>query len=720
MDASRQLGNPQRPSDNSSQLIPLNGQQQQQQQNINSNFSQIHHLPHHMQQQQQLNGPLSRPPSNMTVSQQPSGTLTLQGPNSLQPGTVYLIRSPTGELQLVRLANPPNSQQGLPGGPPVQRPGLSHANPQMQQGLRFPAPAAIMGAPHHAAPRQHLSQPPGGSINQGGAIAVPPGQQGSMQMVNHNNSGHLQMHPSQQQQRPAGAPPSAAPGGPGTTLINDQLNKAKQFFNALLTMTKNQSEDMFRSARTLLQQLVDGEINPDAFAERLQIELKSTPQPILAPLLKACLSKLREGLYRREIVIESINAPPLSALSLPDHSLPQAGAHVALPAHPSHAMPVIVNNTKNLEPSKSTPVHPPRSTTPKAKAAGKAAQKAAAVAATASAAAAASSALADQHPVFAQLPQLAQTHLKPEKAKAPKPPPVEKKLTAKQKKELQLKERRSLLEAEPAPSLSVPPPAKEPKEQKEIKPDEDELNDVAAMGGVNLTEESAKLATADIVGTQTRSIEDHSLIPGESIRKRLSTTAKNLIQDDIPGDVLALISHAVEARIRNYCERLNVIAEHRAESVRGHAHYKQTQDVKQQLKFIEELDRVAALKREEEDKETRERTVKSRNKPDDQEYMLKKQQAKEKQREEESQMLKRKADEAAMAALNPRKKPRPDGPSDGTVAGPSGLNKPETVKSQPLRVRIKRVSLRDVIFMAETDGKMSKSAMLYGLLHQIK
>ena len=68
---------------------------------------------------------------------------------------------------------------------------------------------------------------------------------------------------------------------------------------------------------------------------------------------------------------------------------------------------------------------------------------------------------------------------------------------------------------------------RETKETKEHKPDDDELNDVAAMGGVNLNEESAKLATAsEIVGTQMRSVDDHAFIPGDSIRKRVMANCK--------------------------------------------------------------------------------------------------------------------------------------------------------------------------------------------------
>ena len=42
----------------------------------------------------------------------------------------------------------------------------------------------------------------------------------------------------------------------GNSKLDDPLSKARQFFNALLTMSKNQSPAMYNTARDLLQQLV--------------------------------------------------------------------------------------------------------------------------------------------------------------------------------------------------------------------------------------------------------------------------------------------------------------------------------------------------------------------------------------------------------------------------------------------------------------------------------
>lgn len=42
------------------------------------------------------------------------------------------------------------------------------------------------------------------------------------------------------------------------------------------------------------------------------------------------------------------------------------------------------------------------------------------------------------------------------------------------------------------------------------------------MCGINLSEESARLSSADIVGTQTRSIGDQSLLPMDPVRRRVS------------------------------------------------------------------------------------------------------------------------------------------------------------------------------------------------------
>ncbi|GAU96395.1 hypothetical protein RvY_07848 [Ramazzottius varieornatus] len=712
MDNQRQLGPP-RQSDSSVPGNPtFNGIPPQQ---LPNNFA----VRHPNQQHMQINGPVSRP-ANMTVSgSQPAITIP-NGPSALQPGTVYLIRSPTGELQLVRLASAPQGM-GNPQNPSGNgvRPGLP--NHQLASAVRFPPPSAGMQQSVQALQNSqaHNVQQMGNM----GPISVPSALPG-----HHGAHGGPQMPPAapvMQQRQPAPQhqqqPPPPQHQQTGGSRMDDPLNKAKQFFNALLVMSRNQTPTMYQTARDLLQQLVDAKINPDMFAQRLQEELKSTPQPILAPLLRICLAQLRRGLADGDFSIEGIDPPPPAALAITDVS-------AVLPPSPPPSLPAPVISSRPV--NQERPKSRPNSASTKPKASKKSASKGKEVSVMAAASVASpGGGMPNQHPAFTQVPPLQTPHSKPEKAKTPKIPPAEKKISAKEKKDMERKRHREMLDNEIAKEEAmaksgVVTVTKETKETKEHKPDDDELNDVAAMGGVNLNEESAKLATAsEIVGTQLRSVDDHAFIPGDSIRKRVMANLKATGQDELPSDVMALISHAVEARIRNCCERLNVIAEHRSESVRGHSRYLQTHDVRGQLKFMEELDRVEKRKRDEEEKETLLKAAKSRNKPEDPEHMKLKMKAKEAQTKEQEDLRREEANQAAMAALGgARKRPRLDQGNDGATAGPSTSNaaRSDLKASQPYRPRIKRATLRDVVFMAETDAKLSKSSLLYGLLHQIK
>ncbi len=56
--------------------------------------------------------------------------------------------------------------------------------------------------------------------------------------------------------------------------------------------------------------------------------------------------------------------------------------------------------------------------------------------------------------------------------------------------------------------------------------DDDDINDVASMAGVNLNEENARiLATgSELVGTQIRSCKDEAFLPASLLHKRLLET----------------------------------------------------------------------------------------------------------------------------------------------------------------------------------------------------
>lgn len=56
--------------------------------------------------------------------------------------------------------------------------------------------------------------------------------------------------------------------------------------------------------------------------------------------------------------------------------------------------------------------------------------------------------------------------------------------------------------------------------------DDDDINDVASMAGVNLNEENARIlaTSSEIVGTKIRSCKDESFLPADVLHRRILDT----------------------------------------------------------------------------------------------------------------------------------------------------------------------------------------------------
>lgn len=93
---------------------------------------------------------------------------------------------------------------------------------------------------------------------------------------------------------------------------------------------------------------------------------------------------------------------------------------------------------------------------------------------------------------------------------------------------------------------------------------DDDINDVAAMGGVNLAEESQKiLGSTEFVGTQIRSCKDEVLLNLPALQQRIRQQMARHGLEEPSTDIAVLISHAAQERLKNMIEKLAVISEHR-------------------------------------------------------------------------------------------------------------------------------------------------------------
>ncbi|KAH7697022.1 NHR1 to TAF family protein, partial [Aphelenchoides avenae] len=162
----------------------------------------------------------------------------------------------------------------------------------------------------------------------------------------------------------------------------------------------------------------------------------------------------------------------------------------------------------------------------------------------------------------------------------------------------------------------------------------------------------------------------------------------------VDGDVIELISNAVEIRLRNMLAHLAVVAEHRLEPLRLNPFYEQVDDPRNQLRFMEEIERVAADRRETLEREALIKLSKSKGK--DKDAMDR---AKQLQKQDQEARLNREANDAAIAALGGTRLKRTwaesNNPFDHQVASSTSV--------QTHRPRIKRVTMRDLQFVLSTD-----------------
>ncbi|XP_037075463.1 transcription initiation factor TFIID subunit 4-like [Pollicipes pollicipes] len=271
----------------------------------------------------------------------------------------------------------------------------------------------------------------------------------------------------------------------------------------------------------------------------------------------------------------------------------------------------------------------------------------------------------------------------------------------------------------PPPQSALPPVALRQNKKLNFKSSfesghDDDINDVAAMGGVNLQEESQHiLGSTEYVGTQIRSIKDDTFLPSAALQLKIRRIAMRHGLEEPGPDVVALVSHATQERLKTLLEQLAAIAEHRIEVVKSEPGYEASRDVRGQLRFLEELDKLEQKRHEETEREVLLRAAKSRSKTEDPEQAKLKAKAKEMQRVEMEEVRQREANLTALKAIGPRKKPRLDGESAAsdtpTVSG--ALSQ----RQIPLRPRLKRVNARDLLFVLEQERGLQRSERLFQL-----
>ncbi|XP_047544209.1 transcription initiation factor TFIID subunit 4 isoform X2 [Vanessa atalanta] len=610
------------------------------------------------------------------VGMQPNMVTVPMTVNSSMPGSipnVMTINKPGGQNVVVTTQNLGTAQPAIL--PNVQILNMRPGAPAVasQKSVATVSPRVVIGTPQVVGTRAAAPGHPGvATVSTSVASPSQMASQMAGQMAN-------QM-PGQMPAGPVATPvqlptvttiptPSPQPQQPTVTTqkpLDNTKEKCRNFLANLLDLSSKEPKSVERNVRNLIQELIDAQVEPEEFCDRLERLLNASPQPCLIGFLKKSLPLLRQSLVIKELVIEGINPPsPHVAFSTLTGPAPQ---------------PVLASSNIPMQ-------KPP----PKA-----------------------GSTIA----VLQNIP----VHTKLNVTKVGKTMPVNSKsgftrsTSSSSALSTVLTAGKSLLkDKEKKATMQFTQPFVDDKMA-----GDDDINDVAAMGGVNLAEETQRiLGSTEMIGTQIRSCKDEYLVPLSLMQSRLKAVAAKHGLDEPSPEVAGIFSHAVHERLKNLVEKLAVIAQHRIDLLikQSDLRYETTQDVKGQLKFLEELDRVDKKRREDSEREMLLRAAKSRSKNEDPEQAKLKAKAKEMQRAELEELRQREANLTALQAIGPRKKPRLDGPGgsgDSALGASSHGSGGISGRSQlALRTRLKRINHRDMIFLLEQEKETSHSPMLF-------
>ncbi|XP_054324060.1 transcription initiation factor TFIID subunit 4 isoform X1 [Pongo pygmaeus] len=511
-----------------------------------------------------------------------------------------------------------------------------------------------------------------------------------------------------------GTPQRTVPGATTTssaaTETMENVKKCKNFLSTLIKLASSgkQSTETAANVKELVQNLLDGKIEAEDFTSRLYRELNSSPQPYLVPFLKRSLPALRQL------------TPDSAAFIQQSQQQPPPPASQATTALTAVVLSSSVQRTAGKTAATVTSaLQPPvlSLTQPTQVGVGKQGQPT---------------------PLVIQQPPKPGALIRPPQVTLTQTPMValrqpHNRIMLTTPQQIQLNPLQPVPVVKPAvlpgtKALSAVSAQAAAAQKNKLKEpgggsfrDDDDINDVASMAGVNLSEESARiLATnSELVGTLTRSCKDETFLLQAPLQRRILEIGKKHGITELHPDVVSYVSHATQQRLQNLVEKISETAQQKNFSYKDDDRYEQASDVRAQLKFFEQLDQIEKQRKDEQEREILMRAAKSRSRQEDPEQLRLKQKAKEMQQQELAQMRQRDANLTALAAIGPRKKRKVDCPGPGSgaegsgpgsvVPGSSGVGTPR----QFTRQRITRVNLRDLIFCLENERETSHSLLLY-------
>ncbi|KAM6973186.1 transcription initiation factor TFIID subunit 4-like [Aplochiton taeniatus] len=610
----------------------------------------------------------------LAVRPQQQTTIQLPPGFTIPPGMV-LVRTETGQLVMVPQQVLAQAQAKTQQAQTVTNISPRPATPTAGATIRVSTPSQAPGTTQTvrlASPvqtRMMQSPSPTTTTVQKAITVAPVGTAVSVKMATPQKAQTV-ITAGGQPAKPGGvAPTMATTPAAGVTPVSQEMQenvkKCKNFLATLIKLASHNSPspDTSKNVKALVQDLLDAKIEPEEFTTRLQAELKSSPQPYLIPFLKKSLPTLRLSLLNNQ---HNLIAPSTSAPTLVPPPATAATIRARLPTSPGTSM---VRPAGTMGNTTTLGMRRPGIQT-----------------------------------VQTRMPMVITQTIRPQGGLARGPTIVAGRTPA----------------GVGAQALA---------NQKKLSDpgggtfrDDDDINDVASMAGVNLNEENARIlaTSSELVGTKIRSCKDEAFLPTGLLHRRILETAKKFGVTEVPVEAVNFISHATQTRLRSILEKVSSVAQHRADGGKEEDWYEQSSDVRAQLRFFEQLERMEKQRKDEQEREILLKAAKSRARQEDPEQARLKAKAKEMQQQEQAQIRQREANLTALAAIGPRKKRKLDSPGSSAagpeVASGSGAVSPASSSRQQLRQRITRVNLRDFIFCLEQERTTSRSLLLYKAL----
>ncbi|TKS74184.1 TFIID subunit 4 RNA polymerase II [Collichthys lucidus] len=428
---------------------------------------------------------------------------------------------------------------------------------------------------------------------------------------------------------------------PPATFSQETMESVKKCKNFLVTLIKLASSDsrsanMANNVRGLVMSLLEGKLEAEEFTEQLYRELKSTPQPCLVPFLEKSLPAVRRLTADPELFIQ------------------QASTSTCHPITPSSTIKQPSTGTGPTFTTSQQVIQQPQGVT-----------------------------------LRPGLMTLAQSRSYISKSSRPTPKHTVVQTGKHFTGTFSFKQPFAQDPSRPAKFAF--------KDSSGSYKEDDDINDVASMAGVNLREENAQILTT-MVGSVVQSCQDQPFLSPNPLLSRILQT-----------EVVALVSHATQECLRGLIEKLTVMAEHRKAALKEDLWHTKVSDVRSQLRFLEE---VESLKKKRKDEEERERLLR----------LARLQQI------EQAQLQQREANLTALAAIGPRKKR----PMEQTESQPRGFlylftcfstagtvcayDRKATVfggQALCMTLQVTRIMLRDLLMCMEQEHFLRHSLTLY-------